>query len=484
MKKTTIVGAGIGGLMTALYLSKQKDRDITILEKNSHAGGRMTFETHEESKIDQGPTIVLLPSLLLELMEAAGIEKSRIPLIPMEPMYHVHFPDGTTFRKFQSEEKQLEEFSSVFPEEREGFLEFLKEMGPYFEMGKSRILGQTFADKKKFFHPDILKLLWGMKAYKSLRAFMSKYFISDMLLDSYSLQSLYIGGNPSKSPSIYSFIALSEHLEGIWYVKGGYAHLIDILTEELERRGVEIQTNTEVQHILIEKEKAVGVQTADGERRFDEVIYNGDFPLMDTMLPERLRLNKTYTPSSGCLLFYIGTDKIYSDQPVHQFFMTDNFRSHMKEVFETKQVPDTPSIYAFHPSVVDESLAPEGKGVLYVLVPVPADTSINYEKEGVLSNYVIDILEEKAFPHLRQHIEWWKIRTPKDAEISGLYEGGSFGIGPTLGQSGMFRPQFRPYPVENLYAVGASIHPGGGVPIVMQGAKLLADELSKEVMYN
>ncbi|SIS38280.1 phytoene desaturase family protein [Salimicrobium flavidum] len=484
MKKTTIVGAGIGGLMTALYLSQQEGRSIRVIERDSTAGGRMKFEKHEESRIDQGPTIVLLPSLLIELLAQAGIGRERIPLVPMEPMYRVHFPNGETFSKYQDKEKQTEEFAATFPEEKEGFLRFLEEMGPFFKKGKSRILGQTFADKKKFLHPEILKLLWGMKAHKSIRSFMSRYFVSEQLLDIYSLQSLYIGGNPSKAPSIYSFISLSEHLEGIWYIQGGYASMIDTLTEELAERNVEIQTDTEVTDILIEDDRVIGVDTTRGAEYADEVIYNGDFPNMDALMPAQYQTNKTYTPSSGCLLFFIGTDKIYSDQPVHQFFMTDDFKSHMKDVFETKKVPEKPSIYAFHPSVIDENLAPEGKGVLYILIPVPADTSVDYQQERKLIDYVMEVLEGKAFPDLRNHIEWWKMRTPKDAEIAGLYGGGSFGIGPTLSQSGMFRPQFRPYSVKNLYAVGASVHPGGGVPIVMQGARLLAGELMKEPMYN
>ena len=73
------------------------------------------------------------------------------------------------------------------------------------------------------------------------------------------------------------------------------------------------------------------------------------------------------------------------------------------------------------------------------------------------------------------------VRTPQDAEAFGLFKGGSFGIGPTLRQSGVFRPQVKPDDTDNLYAVGASVHPGGGIPIVMQGAKLLADRIHSDL---
>jgi phytoene desaturase len=86
-------------------------------------------------------------------------------------------------------------------------------------------------------------------------------------------------------------------------------------------------------------------------------------------------------------------------------------------------------------------------------------------------------LEKCAFPGLREAIEWMEVRTPQDAQNFGLHKGGSFGVAPTLFQSGVFRPQVKPYQIDNLYAVGASIHPGGGIPLVMQGAKLLADQV-------
>lgn len=92
----------------------------------------------------------------------------------------------------------------------------------------------------------------------------------------------------------------------------------------------------------------------------------------------------------------------------------------------------------------------------------------------------MDELEARGFSGLRKAIEWIDIRTPEDARQEGLYEGGSFGIAPILSQSGVFRPQLKPFNLHNVYAVGASTHPGGGIPIVMQGAKLLANYLYEE----
>jgi phytoene desaturase len=167
---------------------------------------------------------------------------------------------------------------------------------------------------------------------------------------------------------------------------------------------------------------------------------------------------------------------------VHQFVLPDTFQTQLKALFGRGEIPENPSFYVFNPSLIDDTLAPSGHSVLYMLVPVPAG---NHQVDWAnvkqkLADQVICMAEQRLFPDLRNHIQWQKVRTPEDAEREGLYLGGSFGIAPTLGQSAVWRPQVKPVRQDGLYAVGASVHPGGGVPIVMQGAKLVADLISKE----
>lgn len=160
--------------------------------------------------------------------------------------------------------------------------------------------------------------------------------------------------------------------------------------------------------------------------------------------------------------------------------MGNDLAKHMEAVFKHKAIPEDPAIYTFNPSIMDPSLAPEGKSVLYALVPVPSGSHIDWSNQQDFVDGIIRTLEEKGFGEARKEIEWVKVRTPNDAQAFGLYEGGSFGIAPELFQSGVFRPQYQPYEYKNVFAVGASIHPGGGVPIVMQGAKMLADHLIEQ----
>ncbi|MFC7321369.1 phytoene desaturase family protein [Halobacillus campisalis] len=477
---TAIVGGGIGGLVTALLLSNKGNDRISIFEKNDYLGGRLTYERHGEYKIDQGPTIILLPDMLLDILEEGGMRREEIPIELCDPLYHIHFKDGTTYTKYADTEKQKEELNKKFPGNEQGYDRFLKDMKLRFMQGKEQFLEQSFVDKKSFFTRKNLQTLLRLKAYQNVKKMMRSYFNDERLVEAYTLQTLYIGGHPEQSPAMYSLVSYSEHTHGIWYMKGGYAHLVDLIVQELVNRGVEIHTKSEVEQLPITNKRINNIEVSGVTTPVDQVVLNGDFPVMDKLFNKKDRLNRKYTPSSGCVLIYMGVNRHFENDTIHQFFMSDNFDAHMNQVFTQKILPEDPSFYTFQPSLIDSSLAPEGKGVLYTLIPVPAGEMVDWKDREVLVQAVLDEMENRGFPNLREHIEWMKVRTPEDASKEGLFAGGSFGIAPTLFQSGVFRPQLQPYPVDNLYAVGASIHPGGGIPIVMQGAKLLADHLQEK----
>ncbi|MDG4656698.1 phytoene desaturase family protein [Ectobacillus antri] len=473
MKRIGIVGGGIGALTAALILTKQ-GKSVEIFEKSHKLGGRLSFVERDGYRIDEGPTIVLLPNMIREILEEAGISSSQYELIPCDPLYTLFYRDGTTYTKYRDIEKQLQELERVFPEDKDGFLRFLNDMRMRFIIGKPAFLERSFVQKRSFFTYENMKTLVKLKAYQNTKKMMESYFQNEKLQEAYSLQTLYIGGNPAATPAIYSLVSFSEHEYGIWYVKGGYASLVQTLKEELKKRDVNIHYGVEVTGIRVEQNTATGIEVNASYYPFDAVLVNGDYPTMLPLLGKEAQM-KNYTPSSGCVLLYFGLNKKYDSQ-IHQFFLSDDMDLHMKQVFQTKEVPEDPSFYTFYPSAIDDSLAPAGKSVLYTLVPVPSG-DIDWSKEEVFVEDIITRMEENGFPSLRKHIEWMHVKTPNDAEREGLFAGGSFGIAPILFQSGAFRPQVKPLDIANLYAVGASIHPGGGIPIVMQGAKLAADAI-------
>ena len=482
--KAAVIGSGIGGLTTALLLARQ-GFEVTVYERAARAGGRLVYEEAGPYRIDQGPTIVLLPEMLLGILEEAGIDRSRIELIRCDPMHRFDFGDGRVLTKWSDREAQEEEINRLFPGEGSGFRRFMEEMDPLYQSGVRTILERPFPKRRDFYTREVLKVLKDMRAYTNMRSAMGRYFQHDQLKDAYSLQSLYIGGSPLSTPGIYSLLPYAEHQFGVWMVKGGYASLASLLADELRERGGEIRLSEEVLSLILEDGECRGVVTPEGPAHYDAVVYNGDFPGISKLMPGSLPgRNRKYTASSGCVLVYLGVSRRFPDTTAHQFFLNDQFVSNMKQIFNKRSIPEHPSFYVFNPVAVDETAAPEGHSVLYFLIPVPnADGAEEWGGSDALVDRILEEAEKRGFPGLRESIRWKKVRTPADAQRDGLYGGGSFGIAPALLQSGVYRPQPKPYPdIRGLFAVGASIHPGGGIPIVMQGARLCASEIVKEMM--
>lgn len=476
--RIAMIGGGIGGLMGALYLSGS-GHEVTIIEKENRLGGRMNFVERDGFKIDEGPTIVLLPEMFKDLLAQAGIGQEQYELLLCDPLYTIRFDDGKVYTKYPDSKRQEEEVARVFPGQEEGFRRFMAEGRERFAIGKTAFLEHSFVRRSDFWTPGNVRNLVALKPQLSVKKLMARYFTDERLQLAYTLQTLYIGGDPFSAPGMYSLVPFSEHEHGVHYLKGGYASLVPLLEEKLRTRSnVIIRKGEMVKRIITENGAAKGLELETGREDFDAIVYNGDFPTVSRLLPERK--SKKFVPSSACLLLYFGLDRIYDDVNVHQFFIGNDYAKHMKDVFTARQKPEDPAFYTFHPSKIDDSLAPEGKSVLYTLIPVPAGSDVDWKNENDWISKVVDRMEELSFPGLRDAIEWMEVRTPTDAETFGLFRGGSFGIGPTLLQSGVFRPQVKPFDVEGLYAVGASVHPGGGIPIVMQGAKLLAEQIERD----
>lgn len=480
--KITIVGAGVGGLITALLLRRQ-GYEVTIFEKEATVGGCIARETDGEFTIDQGPTIVLLPHLMSEILRQAGIPDEAVELLPIDPLYDIYDSGGGKWTKWRDAGKQADEFEKFYRGGAADFRRYMADMERIFDYGFQAFLSRTFVNKRAFLTLRNLAFLARTRAYRGLKPFTASYFRDPRLQDAYSLQSLYIGGAPSKAPALFGLIPYSEHRHGIWYVKGGFHHLAAVLEQACRESGVAIRCSSPVTAIHVEGGVCKGVTAAGETTLCDAVVFNGDFPMLEGILQGwRSRKKKTYRPSSGCLLIYLGLDKRWDGAGVHQFFLPESMDYHMADLFQMGRLSVDPTFYVFNPAAIDSGAAPPGKSVLYVRVPVPTAESIDWDVAGeAVISRVLDKAERILFPGLKRAIRWQKVRTPRDAARQGQYLGGSFGIAPIPTQIGAFRPQVKPLGIDRLYAVGASVHPGGGVPIVMQGARLLSETIRREL---
>jgi phytoene desaturase len=181
---------------------------------------------------------------------------------------------------------------------------------------------------------------------------------------------------------------------------------------------------------------------------------------------------------------YFGLNKKIKTS-VHQIRYAKNFKKNIDDLFEPT-LPDDPSFYIYSPTQIDPSVAPEGKEIIYVLVPVPNREGNQFSWDEAMTKTYRDKLVEKiklipGFETFDQSIEIEKVMTPKDWQSQfNLQFAATFGLKPILLQSNFFRPQAKALKIKNLYFTGTSTHPGAGIPIVMKSAKIVSDTIIEE----
>jgi phytoene desaturase len=490
-KKIAIIGAGTAGLATGIRLQSQ-GYDVTIFEKNEKVGGRMYHLEDQGFQFDVGPTIVMLPEVYKELFSYSGANPDDyIQMQLLDPLYQLHYHDGTSLTLSSNLTTLMKTLESAFPEDAQGYLAYLADIYKRYSIANAGFIDHGFLKLKDILNVKNIKDTFRLRTFNSAYRSISKFVKSEKLRQALAFQTLYIGVSPFEGPSIYTIISMIELLYGIWYIKGGMYSMAKAMERRFLECGGTLLTSTPVQSVLIQNKQAYGVSTDKQDYLFDIVVCNADFPsAVSNLIP--LEHRGRYTPkkfknmqySSSAFIIYLGLDKKYPTT-VHQIRYAKDFKKNIQDLFAPR-LPDDPSFYLYSPTQIDASLAPEGKEVLYMLVPVPnrEDPSFHWDETMTQAFYdkMMDRLTQiETFQDIKDHIQVSHIFTPKTwEETFHLMHGATFGLKPILLQSNFFRPQANALPVKNLYFTGTSVHPGAGIPIVLKSAKIVSDIILKE----
>lgn len=493
MKKIIVIGAGVAGLSAAVRLQKL-GYEVTLYEKDRQVGGKMNQIKTAGFTFDLGPTIVMMPEIYREVFEFCGKDPDDyISMKKVDPMLKLYFNKEEPI-EFSNDlielTKTLENISS---EDTQGYFAFLADIYQRYTIAKKAFITKSFRGFWDFYNP---KSLWAgirLRTFSDAYTSISKFVKDDRLRKSLAFQTLYIGVSPYQGPSLYTIIPMIELFYGVYFIEGGMYTLATSLARLFEELGGKIVYETSVDEILIDNKIAKGIRIGKEQVMADAIVCGADFPYaMKELIPDERKRGKytnkkiaKFEYSCSCFLMYLGLDKKYPEEHLHSIYFAEDFKKNVDDLFERGKLPDDPSFYLYRPSLMDDSLAPEGQEGLYVLVPVPELSKYEKWTEQTMQAYrqkIIRLLKEKTiFKDIDEHIVSETLITPKDfSERFNAYNGATFGLKPTLKQSNYYRPHNKFSAAENLYFCGSSTHPGAGVPIVMQSAKLAVEELLRD----
>jgi phytoene desaturase len=484
-KSVIVIGAGIGGMVAATHLA-QHGIKVTVVEKNSRAGGRCDRLSREGHHFDTGPTLLVMPLLYEAEFHALGTSlREKLDLQRVDPTYHLVFDDGRQLAltsDMKSMQEQLETFEAG---SFQGLLRYMDEGHRHYHLGIERLVNRDFRKASEFFALENIPLIYQLKPLVNHYGHMSNYFDDPRLKAAFTFQDVYMGLSPFEAPATFSMMPYTELAHGVYYPRGGMYSLVEALMDLARNAGVEFVFDSAVQRIDVNSTHAHGV-VVDGQRlEADAVLANADLPyvykdlLPDNTLAESLTRKRF---SCSVISFFWGLDKTYETLGPHTLFLASDYRENFDRIIRELSLPANPSLYIHAPARLDPAMSPRGQDTLIAIVPVGHLSEKGEQDWAELRDearrQVLRRLAILGITDLESHIKFETTFTPLSwRKRYNLMKGSTHGLCHNLTQLGYFRPRNRHPRYHNLYFTGASTHPGTGLPTAMVSGRLSAQRI-------
>jgi phytoene desaturase len=480
VKSIIIIGAGLGGLSAACRLARA-GFSVTVLEKNANVGGKVNVVEANGYKFDTGASLLTMRHVLEDLFEFCERRvEDYLEIVPLEPICRYFWSDGARFDASQNIESTEREIERIEPADVAGFRKYLADSKQKYEIAERTFLAKSLNDLPKLLKPEYLPDLLKISTLKTLDKHNAAYFKSPKLRQLFNRFATYNGSSPFETPATFALIPFVEFGLGAWYARGGMYEIPRALERLATELGVKIFTEAEVEKIVVENGKAVGVEVGGEVTGADFIVSNMDaVETYRNLLPVKKFQNRE--PSCSGFVLLLGTKRKFDQLAHHNIFFSDDYKAEFDAIFKQKIPAPAPTIYVCATSRTDPTQAPEAHENLFVLVNAPY-TSAAVDWENEKQNYrdlIVEKLESVGLDDLNASIDFEQIITPADFETKFRANRGSiYGISSNGIFSAFLRVPNKSRELENLYFVGGATHPGGGIPLVLLSGKMAAEMIA------
>jgi phytoene desaturase len=484
-----IIGAGIGGIAAAAHLAQQGVH-VTVVEKNSRPGGRCDQLAMNGHIFDTGPTLFIMPLLYQAEFASLGASmQEHLNLQRVDPTYHLVFDDGSRLA-LTSDPKRLEEqLEAIEPGSFSSFLRYMTEGHRHYDVALERLVTRDFRTASQFLSLANLPLLFQIKPLVNHYSNMSSYFKEPRLKSAFTFQDVYMGLSPFEAPATFSMMPYTELAHGVWYPRGGMYSVVQALVSIAEQAGVDFLFDAPVQQIDVNSTVAYGVTLQDGTRlQADAILANADLPYVyKQLLPQDGRAQRLERKRFSCsvISFFWGLKKPYKTLAPHTLFLAHDYRENFDSIIHDRGLPQNPSVYIHAPARLDASMAPAGEDTLIAIVPVGHMNDDGGQDWAAIRDRaracVLGRLASLGINDLEGNIKFEVSYTPLSwHKRYNLMKGSTHGLCHNLMQLAYFRPPNRHPHYRNVYFVGASTHPGTGMPTALVSGRLTSQRMIEE----
>ena len=487
-KSVIVVGAGLGGLSTALRLS-YKGYQVTMIEKQDIPGGRLHLLKKDGFTFDVGPSFFSMSYEFKELFDSIG-EPIPFELNELNPLYTVNMAGSDrVFQIYKDLDRLAEEFKGIesdFETKVRGYLKGAKEI---FHDTEYKIIKRNFDNIVTYaMSMATVPLKHLPKMFRTFWEELERHFESEEVKIIFSLVAFFLGATPFNTPSVYNLLNYTElEHDGYWNVKGGMYKIVEGIMGLLEKKGVKMVYNTEIMSVQHSAGKMVSVTDANGQvYRADLFVINADAAWFRGKFLNRAKFTEEKLDKMEWTLapftIYLGVKGTIPGIHHHNYYLGDNFRAYADTIFRSTVAPEKPYYYVNVASKSNPNCAPEGCENLFILCPVP-DMRVkpDWSDSGKLVDEIIEDLGKRVNFDIKNNILTQVVYTPIEwQKMFNLYKGSGLGLAHGLNQIGALRPANKDEKLSNVYYVGASTHPGTGLPIVVIGSRLVTERIVNE----
>jgi phytoene desaturase len=485
-KRVIVIGSGFAGLSAATALAAE-GYDVTVLEKNSVAGGRARKFEHDGFMFDMGPSWYWMPDVFEQYFAQFGKKVADYyDLRRLNPSYTVIYGENHQMDLPASMDELYALFEQYEPGSSHQLKKFLAEAQYKYEVGMTEFVHKPSHSIFEFADIRILSSLFRLQMFSSISTQIRKMFRNEYLIKLLEFPVLFLGATPQNTPALYSLMNYADMVLGTWYPMGGMHKIVEGMVSLAEKKGVTIKLDEAVEKIIVKNGKAEGVKTTNGFYSADVIVAGADYHHVDQHLLDAEWRNysaaywekRVMAPSS--LLFYLGVNKRIPKLLHHNLFFDADFQRHAAEIYTTPKWPSDPLFYVSAPSVTDASVAPEGCENIFILIPLAPGLEDNDTLRQQYFDIVMDRLEKHVGEPIRAHITYNRSFAMQDfINDYHAFKGNAYGLANTLLQTAFLKPKLKSKKVSNLYYTGQLSTPGPGVPPSLISGQVVAKEIVK-----
>ena len=481
IKKINIIGSGIAGLAVAIRLSK-KGYQVTIFEKNNYLGGKLSELKLGSFRFDKGPSLLTMPHLIDELSEGDP-NLILMPYTKLNTLTHYFFEDGTKIKATSTLNEFAKEISEKLNENETVVLNHLKKSAFYYKITSDLFLTQSLSKIKNFLN---LKTLKGILCIPKLNLFRTMHyqnaitFKNKKTVQIFDRYATYNGSNPYKAPALLNIIPHLEFGFGAFLPKDGMHQITKHLQQLALSLGVEIKLNAPVEKINLQNNKVVGLTSNGVFYECDSVLSDIDIhSVYEHLLPKEFKPKKLLSQekSSSAYVFYFGINKEFNELDVHNILFSENYKEEFDCLFNEQKPYHDPTIYINITSKLCKLDAPSNCENWFVMINAPHNTSkepITYGSE--LRKQVLAKINRILKTNLESYIIEEAVLDPYEIEMQTSSVGGSlYGNASNNKFSAFLRHANFSSSIKGLFFLGGSVHPGGGIPLCLLSAKIVAN---------